>query len=87
MKKLTVFHFASCPYCRDALRWVDELQQEHPELQQVEVERIDEKLEPERIKGYQYWFVPTFYLGNQKLHEGAATKQIVENILRQTLKA
>lgn len=86
MKKLTVFHFASCPYCREALRWVDELQQEHPELQAVEVERIDEKLEPERIKGYQYWFVPTFYLGQEKLHEGAASKQIVENILRRALK-
>lgn len=87
MKQLTIIHFEACPYCRAALKWVEELQQEHPELQQLKIEHIDERLTPERTKGYKYWFVPTFYLGEEKLHEGAASKQIVEGILRKALNA
>ena len=62
-----------------------ELRQEYPELAQVEVEEIDEKLTPEKTKGYDYRYVPTFFIDDRKVHEGVATKAIVEKVLRSAL--
>ncbi len=85
MKHVKLFHFESCPYCQEAKRWMAELQQEYPELAKVEVEQIDEKITPEKIKGYDYWYVPTFFVDDVKVHEGVASKAIVENVLRSAL--
>ncbi len=85
MKHVKLFHFEACPYCREARAWLKELQQEQPELAQVSVEMIDEKLEPEKIKGYSYWYVPTFFVDDVKAHEGVASKEIVERVLRSAL--
>ena len=52
MTKIQMFHFAACPYCREATRWMDELRREYPELRDVHVERIDEKLHPEIAEQY-----------------------------------
>ena len=82
MKKILFFHFESCPYCQQARRWLDELMTEHPEYQALEIERIDEHKQPEIADRYDYWYVPTFYVDGQKVHEGACTKEIVENVLR-----
>ncbi len=85
MKQVKLFHFESCPYCRDAIQWMEELQREQPALARVRVERIDEQLEPEKIKGYDYWYVPTFFVDDVKAHEGVASKAIVERVLRSAL--
>ena len=85
MKTVKLFHFEACPYCRETMRWLDEVKREHPELASVYVEKVDERLEPEKIKGYDYWYVPTFFMGDVKVHEGAATKRIIEKVLRNAL--
>lgn len=85
MKHVKLFHFESCPYCREAKQWLKELQEENPELAKVQVEMIDEKLTPEKIKGYDYWYVPTFFVDDIKMHEGVASKKIVERVLRSAL--
>lgn len=90
MKQVKLFHFEACPYCRDAKKWLKELQEEYPELAAVNVEMIDERLEPERVEafikaGHSYYYVPTFYVGEEKAHEGAASKAIVERVLRSAL--
>ena len=82
MAKIQMFHFAACPYCREAMRWMDELRREYPELRDVRVERIDEKLHPEIAEQYDYWYVPTFFVDGKKVHEGACTREIVERVLR-----
>ena len=82
MTKMQMFHFAACPYCREATRWMDELRREYPELRDVHVERIDEKLHPEIAEQYDYWYVPTFFVDGKKVHEGACTREIVERVLR-----
>ncbi len=46
MKKVLMFTMASCPYCRNAHRWMDEVFYEHPEYKAVELEIIDENREP-----------------------------------------
>ncbi len=90
MKPVKLFHFESCPYCRDAKKWMRELKEEYPELAQVNVEMIDERLEPDKVDafimaGNSYYYVPTFYVGGVKAHEGAASKDIVERVLRSAL--
>ena len=85
MKQVELIHFESCPYCKQARRWLQEVTAQHPELAAVHVEQIDEKLQPERVKGRKYWYVPTFYVDGKKVHEGVASRQIVEDVLRSAL--
>lgn len=66
-------------------RWIEELKQEHPELQALEIEMIDERLEPERANRYDYYYVPTLYVNGVKMHEGAATKQKMDRVLHAAL--
>ena len=37
------------------------------------------------MDGNSYYYVPTFYVGGVKAHEGAASKDIVERVLRSAL--
>ena len=62
-----------------------ELTAEYPELQSVEIERIDEIRHPEIANRFDYWYVPTFYVDGRKAHEGACTKKGVEAVLRSAL--
>lgn len=73
MKKITMFMMESCPYCQGALRIMDVLFAENPEYLSLEIEKIDETVHPEIADKYDYYYVPTFYVGSEKLHEGAAT--------------
>lgn len=77
-----MFHFESCPYCRAANNWIAEVTQEHPELAAVEIERVDEKIHPEIAQQYNYWYVPTFFVDGQKVHEGASSKEIILQVLQ-----
>ena len=80
MKKITVFWFPSCPFCQKALRFADELRAEDPRYAALEVEMIDERKHPEIADKYDYYYVPTYYVGDQKLHEGAAGKDDVRAV-------
>lgn len=81
MKKIILFHFESCPFCRFARRWVREALDENPALQTVEIEMIDEQRNPAVANRYDYWYVPCFYVDGKKVHEGACTKRKVVKIL------
>ncbi len=85
MKKITMFTMASCPYCRQAHKWMDELMQEYPEYADVEMEIIDEVQQPEVAEKWDYYYVPTYFVGKEKLHEGAATKQKVQRVFEWAL--
>ena len=41
MQKVTMFTMAGCPYCRAAHRWMEELMQEYPEYNDIELEMLD----------------------------------------------
>lgn len=80
MKPVLLFVMESCPYCKQVLRWMKELRIENPEFGKVEVEMIDENLHPDIAKQYDYYYVPTYYVSGVKVHEGAATKDIVRSV-------
>ena len=86
MQKVTMFTMAGCPYCRAAHRWMEELMQEYPEYNDIELEIIDETEHPDIADRYDYYYVPTYYVGRDKVHEGVATKEKVHRVLERALR-
>ncbi|MGI5936910.1 MAG: glutaredoxin [Oscillospiraceae bacterium] len=82
MKELTMFYFKGCPFCQQALRWHEEIFEEHPEYRQVSLKMIDEKKEPSVAAEYDYYYVPTYYIGREKLYEGVKEKALIEECFR-----
>ena len=46
---------------------------------------IEESEEPEVADRYDYYYVPTFYVGDEKVHEGGIYPEEVEQVLRRAL--
>lgn len=80
MKPITMFMMRTCPHCQRAFKWMDEVKAEHPEYAQCAVTMIDEREQPEIANQRDYYLVPTYYVGDEKVHEGAASKEIVEDV-------
>ena len=81
MKNILYFYLANCPYCRQAEQWLDELTAENPAYKAFTIERVEESRQPELANRYDYYYVPTFYIGGRKLHEGAASKDAIRRVL------
>ena len=50
---------------------ITELREENPEYNKVEIEMINENEHPEIIENYDYWSVPSLYIGKEKIFEAA----------------
>ena len=85
MKPVTLFYQPRCPFCKKALRYIDEARAAHPELAAVGIELIEESEQPEVADRYDYYYVPTFYVGDKKVHEGGIMPDEVEAVLRMAL--
>lgn len=85
MKDIVMFIQKNCPYCRRAKLWMDELMQEHPEFAKIRLTVIDENLEPEVASKANYYYVPTYFVGGVKEHEGVASKAKIERIFLMAL--
>ena len=80
MKKVTMFTMKTCPYCKAALRWMDELFKENAKYKALEIEKIDEVAHPDIAEQYDYYYVPTYYVGSTKLHEGPASLEKIRRV-------
>ena len=80
MKEITLFMMETCPFCQQAFRWMDEVVTEHPEYRTIPVRRIDERFDADYANQFDYYLVPTFYIDGEKVHEGIASKKIIESI-------
>ena len=69
MRELRFFFKPGCPYCRQAEKLIGELFTEHPEYRNIVIDRIDENANAELAAKYDYWYVPTFYIGEEKVYE------------------
>ena len=85
MQELTMFYFDGCPHCARAFQWHKELMDEHPEFRQVPLRLIDEHKEPALADTYDYWYVPSYYLGHTKLAEGVKDKEQIRAAFRTAL--
>jgi glutaredoxin len=85
MRNLTLLYLEECPYCKEAFAFIDQLKQEDERYKGIEIETIEESVHPEKIVGYNYYYVPTIYMGKTKMHEGIITKEDVKGILDKAL--
>ena len=69
MKTVTMFYLESCPYCKKGRDAIAELTAENPEYAKIPIEMIEESEEPERADAYDYYRVPSLFIGEEKLYE------------------
>ena len=87
MPHITLYHFEGCSACSRAKKWIEELRREKPELAQVHIDMVDVHKTPGFKAPAPFYYVPTFFVDSRKALEGEVTKESVEDVLRQGLKA
>lgn len=82
MKEIKMFMFDGCPHCKLAIECVQKLINVHPEYKQIKFTTIDEHKQPDIADRYDYYYVPTFYVDEAKIHEGHAEMSDVEYVFK-----
>lgn len=72
MKELTMFVLKTCPHCVLAKKYIAQLCEEDICYAALSIREIDERVQSALADSYDYWYVPCFFLGKKKLHEGHA---------------
>lgn len=80
MKPILMFTMASCPYCRRAHKLMEELLVQHPAYKDIPIEIIDEVEQPDVANTYDYYYVPTYYVGGIKMFEGAPSREDIVRV-------
>ena len=57
------------------------LKKENPAYAKIKINMIEENKNRHISSSFDYYYVPCFYLGDQKLHEGAASKENIKQVL------
>ena len=86
MKEVKMFMMATCPHCKRAFSMMEELCAEHPEYKGVKVETIDETERPDYAEQFDYYYVPTFYVGDEKMCEGVPSKDAIDKVYQEACK-
>lgn len=81
MKEILYFLQRTCPYCIKANQLLQEAFKQHPEYRNIPLRIVDELADPQFADQYDYYYVPTFYVGNEKVHEGPVTEKEILGIL------
>jgi thiol-disulfide isomerase/thioredoxin len=84
MKAVKLFYLERCPFCNKAFGFIEELKKED-RYKDIEIETIEESVYPEIAEMYDYYYVPTFYIDEKKVHEGGIFKDEVEKIFEKVL--
>ena len=70
MKKIVCFYLKGCPYCQKAVKAFKELQVENSAWKNISVEWVEEETQtPAELKNFDYYYVPTIYVGEEKIYE------------------
>ena len=81
MKDVLLFITSWCPYCKKAFELLETLRREDPRYESVIINVVDEEENPEFADSFDYYNVPTFYVGGVKLLEGIPSKETVKKVL------
>ncbi len=87
MKAVLMMVMAGCPHCRRAREIMRELCARKAEYAKVDVREVDETLDPAFAETLDYYYVPTFFVGGEKVHEGVPTEEAIEAVYRAALEA
>ena len=85
MQKVTLFILKYCIFCRRALNLLEDVLNENDALRAVPLRIIDEGEERELARQYDYYYVPTFYIEDRKVHEGPVDREKIKLILQEAL--
>lgn len=85
MEKVKLFYQPKCPFCKRTFAYIEELTAENPKFAEIEIEKIDELEKPEYADTFDYYYVPTFYVGDRKAHEGGIYKDEVRALLQSVI--
>lgn len=85
MTKLKMFELKNCPHCHLAHSLLSELLKEE-KYSAIQMEYIDEEQEAELADQYDYYYVPSFFVGDCKLAEGHVEEEDVRRVLDEALK-
>ena len=80
MKEIKMFMFESCPHCAKARKIISSLLDSNPEYKKIPFVMIDEKLQPEEAEKCDYFYVPCFFVGDEKVHEGTVDEEKVRAV-------
>jgi len=80
-----MFETSWCPHCRRAHRLMDELMHENPKYKELKIRVIDEEKEADIANQYNYYYVPTYYLDSEKIHEGVPNKEVIHTLFETAL--
>lgn len=83
---LKLFYLKNCPYCKKALSLLEILQRDNPNYAKIEIEKIEESENKELAASYDYYLVPSFFIGKRKVFEGAIGKEDIRKVLDEYLK-
>ncbi len=84
-----MFYLSGCPYCKQAFKAIEELKAEDPRFGAVSIEMIEESEDPETAEKYDYYYVPTMYVREEKIyeaHRGETYEECKENVKKVFLK-
>ena len=69
MKQLEIFYLSRCPYCRNAMKAIEELKEEKPAYSELGIRWIEESEEPSLADSRDYYNVPAVFFNGEKLYE------------------
>lgn len=82
VKDVLLFVLKGCPHCKQALRYQQELLDEHPAWREIPLSIVDEREDRALAASHDYYLVPAYYVDGEKLHEGHAEQEDVARVLR-----
>ncbi len=93
MKEIEIFYLSSCPYCRNARKAIEELCEEKPAYDSLQLKWIEESEQPAIAEQYDYYSVPSLFYKGEKLYEAHFThsydviKEHIRSAFEQVLSA
>ena len=79
--RIKLFIQRGCPFCTMALQHIKRAEEELGRTFDIDI--IDETRDPVTAYQHDYYFVPTFYIDDVKVHEGVVDYDKVLDILKQ----
>lgn len=80
MKEITLFYLEHCPYSRRARQYMQELCAEDEKYAKIPVKMVEEWEQRKLAGQFDYYYVPCFYIGGDKITEGSIDKAGVQQV-------
>lgn len=85
MKKVKMFYLENCPHCKRAFKMIEAIKSKNPQYENIEFDLVEESQNVKMASTYDYYLVPTFYVGDKKIHEGVPSFEAIELVLKEAM--